>query len=348
MKHRIETKYETTCYFVKSRRHQQIDEAALRKVNSMEIPCLLKINVLKRKKSFRLIYNVTGLESLENFLKNTLTKEGFVTVQREMLKLLQILPWKYMEFSKINFDMDSIFVNPCDCTLYFIYIPICGWSNEVTEGELLRSVAEKCQCSSSEGKLCRKTVCRYLQTHTNISLVEFENLLLEKSEIKPAAKSEPVSKLVKNPDYHTVNKCPFCKKVIEPYSVFCAYCGERLADERGVFGSESQIGTVCIGVGKCGPYIVHTKTGEQISVSETPFSIGRDRNLCSYCLEGNATVGRKHAEFTIDEGRYFICDNNSVNHTYVNGQKIEPGRQVELFHGTRFRLANEDFEFFIG
>ncbi len=347
MKHRIETKYETTCYFIKSRRHQQIDEAALRKINSMEIPCLLKVNVLKRKQSFRLIYNVTGLESLKSILQNKFTKEGFVTILREMLRLFQLLSWKYMEFSKINFDLDSIFVNPYDFSLYFIYIPICGWNNEVTEGELLRSIAEKCQCSPGEGALCRKTICRYLQTHTSVSLVEFENLLLKKTETKSLPEQNPVSKTVKITDIRTEKECPFCKRTIEQDSIFCAYCGERLTDERGNFGSESFIGTVCIGVGKCGPYMVRSSTGEQITIPQTPFGIGRDRKLCSYCIKGNMMIGRKHAELTIDGGRYFLRDNNSVNHTYVDGQRIDAGKQVELFNGTRFQLANEEFVFFI-
>ena len=38
-------------------------------------------------------------------------------------------------------------------------------------------------------------------------------------------------------------------------------------------------------------------------------------------------------------------DTNSTNHTYVNEKMIQSNREVRLSHGTRLRLANEEFEF---
>ena len=38
-------------------------------------------------------------------------------------------------------------------------------------------------------------------------------------------------------------------------------------------------------------------------------------------------------------------DNNSLNHTYVDGNQIASQIRVMITDGTRIKLANEEFEF---
>lgn len=45
------------------------------------------------------------------------------------------------------------------------------------------------------------------------------------------------------------------------------------------------------------------------------------------------------------EGKYYVVDTNSTNHTYVNGQLLQSNIETEIAHGAVVRLANEDFEF---
>ena len=45
------------------------------------------------------------------------------------------------------------------------------------------------------------------------------------------------------------------------------------------------------------------------------------------------------------EGRCFILDTNSTNHTYVNGVMIRSNEEVVLSEGDKIRLANEEFVF---
>lgn len=47
-------------------------------------------------------------------------------------------------------------------------------------------------------------------------------------------------------------------------------------------------------------------------------------------------------------GEVFIEDNNSKNHTYVDGVRLEPGQPpVKLAHGSKIRLGDEELEFYI-
>ena len=38
-------------------------------------------------------------------------------------------------------------------------------------------------------------------------------------------------------------------------------------------------------------------------------------------------------------------DDNSKNHTFVNGVMVMPGTEVKLMHGQTVTLADEEFEF---
>ena len=65
----------------------------------------------------------------------------------------------------------------------------------------------------------------------------------------------------------------------------------------------------------------------------------------NYQVHGNPSVGRKHAKILFLEGKFYIEDLDSKNHTYINGMKINSGHPVEMKNGDRICLSNEEFEF---
>lgn len=90
------------------------------------------------------------------------------------------------------------------------------------------------------------------------------------------------------------------------------------------------------------PHLMHG--GMYIPLSQFPFSIGK--SSASYIVS-NPTVSRRHAVIIKQGEKYFIQDENSVNHTYVNGQIIGAKLPVELHEGDIIRLSNEEFTFFV-
>lgn len=93
------------------------------------------------------------------------------------------------------------------------------------------------------------------------------------------------------------------------------------------------------------PYLRRISNNEKILLSKPTFRIGKERSYVDYCISGNATVSRSHADIVGRDGQFFIVDNNSTNHTYVNGEMIPSSTEIPLSHGTRIRLSNEEFEF---
>jgi pSer/pThr/pTyr-binding forkhead associated (FHA) protein len=95
------------------------------------------------------------------------------------------------------------------------------------------------------------------------------------------------------------------------------------------------------------PYLIRKNNNEQISIDKPVFTIGKDINRVDYCLKENAVISRRHAEIITKGNHYYICDKGSTNKTYVDNKEIPSEEVVEIFSGTKLKLANEEFSFYI-
>lgn len=93
------------------------------------------------------------------------------------------------------------------------------------------------------------------------------------------------------------------------------------------------------------PYIVRCKTNEEIRIAKDVFRIGKERSFVDYFIMDNPTVSRSHADIVRHNNEYFIKDNNSLNHTFIEGNQLEPNKEYPLKTGMHFVLSNEEFEF---
>ncbi|MCP8969380.1 FHA domain-containing protein [Ectobacillus ponti] len=161
--------------------------------------------------------------------------------------------------------------------------------------------------------------------------------------------------------------CIHCGHARVEGAKFCVNCGTSLqpgfpapgADEIStqnfsettVLGMEENGGTTVLGMDTFEepvfPYLIRSKTEEKISVNKPSFRIGKERSYCDYFVMNNNAVSRSHADILTRNGRYYILDNNSTNKTYVDGRAIPVQKEIEIFSGTKLKLANEEFVFYI-
>lgn len=95
------------------------------------------------------------------------------------------------------------------------------------------------------------------------------------------------------------------------------------------------------------PYLLRIKNNERIELNKPVFRIGKERSYVDYFVSDNTAVSRSHANVINKDNEFYIVDTNSTNHTYVNGSMIQSNVETKIEHGTKIRLANEDFEFFM-
>lgn len=98
-------------------------------------------------------------------------------------------------------------------------------------------------------------------------------------------------------------------------------------------------------VPKANPYLIRVNTDERIMVTKQNFKLGKASMGVDYTIKGNGAVSRVHAIITNKDGIYYIKDNKSTNHTYVNNKMIEDGDNELLTHDCKIVLGDEEFIF---
>lgn len=61
-------------------------------------------------------------------------------------------------------------------------------------------------------------------------------------------------------------------------------------------------------------------------------------------LEKYKTISRKHIVFSLENNKWYIQDLNSSNYTYLNTEKLNPGKKYEIKEGDVVSMA-EDVNF---
>lgn len=96
---------------------------------------------------------------------------------------------------------------------------------------------------------------------------------------------------------------------------------------------------------KINPYLIRVNTEERVMIDKQNFKIGKANMGVDYRVRGNGAVSRVHATIVNRDGVYYIKDNKSTNHTYVNGKNVQDGETELLTHDCKIVLGDEEFTF---
>lgn len=94
------------------------------------------------------------------------------------------------------------------------------------------------------------------------------------------------------------------------------------------------------------PHLVRERTRALITIEKSEFSIGKSLE-CDYVVDDNRRISRRHCTLIVKNGECYIRDDNSTNHTYVNGKLIQPGFEVMLNDDDYIRMADEEFKYWV-
>jgi pSer/pThr/pTyr-binding forkhead associated (FHA) protein len=92
------------------------------------------------------------------------------------------------------------------------------------------------------------------------------------------------------------------------------------------------------------PYIVRKKTGEKVIINRDIFKIGKEASYVDYCINDNPTISRSHANIIKKPDGFYVKDLDSLNHTFLNGVKLEQNVLKKLENGCLIQLSDEVFE----
>ena len=91
------------------------------------------------------------------------------------------------------------------------------------------------------------------------------------------------------------------------------------------------------------PRMLHN--GSTVILNHFPFRIGNGKKEGMDYVIPKAVISKLHSSIQCSQGRCYIKDENSSNHTYLNGKQIPPYTEFEIESGDVIRLANEEMTF---
>ncbi len=80
-----------------------------------------------------------------------------------------------------------------------------------------------------------------------------------------------------------------------------------------------------------------------LRITMPEYRIGKKRDSVDGCITFSNAVSRVHCRIAERGGRYYVEDMGSANGTFINGMRINPGREFPLTPGDTLKMADLEF-----
>lgn len=117
---------------------------------------------------------------------------------------------------------------------------------------------------------------------------------------------------------------------------------------RNYDGNESDDATIAMSaVEDEHAFLIDRAHKTQLILMKPSIIIGTDENKADFIVRNSRTVSRQHAVIYKKDRSYYVTDNHSTNHTYVNEIILKPGEIRDLHTGDMIRVAEVSLEFML-
>ena len=155
------------------------------------------------------------------------------------------------------------------------------------------------------------------------------------------------------------NRCPTCGYRIGPEDIFCQNCGAQIstaATAESDLPAETDESATAVEQAKLTIKLVVglTDTAILLDADRNEWLVGRSDPIRGIFPEvdlgthggDKSGVSRRHARLSAQEGQRFVSDLNSTNFTFLNGEKLEPGKLYPLKDGDEIRFGLLALQYF--
>lgn len=350
----------TTRYFsAKLGFKEQFDPKEIEMLTMGAVPMLVPPLSVRGKKNNIIQFDISSYSTLAFYISCILSREQFAELMIQCIDVFRRIQQIYMNYKNLALDLDKVYIQLSDRTVHFIYLPLMNSKREGSIPEFFRTMIGKASRSTYEQASFLDSCLMWLERSSFI-LDEFEGFIKEQVFSTGASVAAAVAVPVAAP----VCKSPAQKiqpavcQTIQPDRTYKPAPKEAWSASpptTAMQGGEMRIGeqiggTVLLGVDeppapKIRYYLLRAATEEKIELTHFPFLLGTELGSVDYCVSGNATVSRRHAEFALRGDTCVIIDQKSTNKTYVNDCALTPLVGQVLMNGDVIRLAKERFTF---
>lgn len=353
----------------KLNKNDVINQREIEIFNSKFIRGLMRPKVIGNKK---IEYLAPGNTSLSAYIKSGLSKNDFYLIFAQFVECLKKVEWNGFNINNLVLNTEYIFFNQVTREVQFIYQPIENNQNANNIFSFIYDLVNQVQSALSihEDNSFLNYLVNTLKGLRTLSTAALENYIIKT--YPQIYKQVKRSKPGESQSLKQTGRTYFEKKYDETGGQNFKYqsdddstglleededtgllyendeeaTGLLIDDEEGTTVLGEEDGTALFESQKPAyPYLIRLNSYEKVQVNKPMFKIGKEKSYVDYFVAGNNAVSRIHAAIITKDNQYFVQDNNSTNHTFVNGTMIPLNQKVEIFDGDALMLANEPFEF---
>ncbi|MDD3221502.1 MAG: FHA domain-containing protein [Lachnospiraceae bacterium] len=330
----------------------EIDKSDFKTYLDLDSPSFLKCE-FENDKAFTLYYNVGSRITLKQFLSR-------VVMKSEVIGFLKSLTQAYINAveSGLNTDhiplgINSIFYDTENAQVSCVYVPVVdGIMPPRPLRVFIKEMLVNMVYSEEDNMEWLGNVIRYISRNRNLSYNEFYEFLQSQEdkdnesdvnieaemeeektdEATPVLENIPAAESVDALKAETEDADASEDESVETMTEDEADA-EEYAPEETVEEVPEEIGV-----------IIRRSNHETFELKEAEIRIGKSADN-EICINDNPAISRVHAVITQFDGTYAIQDNDSTNHTFVNGIVLEENREKILASGDRILLGNEELIF---
>lgn len=310
--------------------------------------------------------------TLEEYLGSGISKNDFFLVFAQILEVVKSVDRNSFNINNLVMNLKYTFINKQTKEVHFIYQPIMSQRISANLASFLYDVAYNTKLALNEDVKPINELLAYIRGLNVVAVLPLENYILKvyPQIYKQVKRQKPGQSeaLVGSDVYYRRNEWDEKKRKItddKPTSLLSDYdeptsllndedeaTSLLMADDDDATSllNDDDEATSLLGDNSSFqrfPYLIRKNTFDRIDINKPVFRIGKEKSYVDYFIGDNNTISRLHADIISRDNRYYLKDNNSTNHSYINGSMVQGNQEAELFDGTVITLSNEDFEFHI-
>lgn len=343
----------------KLNKDESINQREVDILNSKVIRGIMKPTV---EGSRKISYLSPAGVTLEEYLGSGISKNDFFLIFAQILEVIKSVDRNSFNINNLVMSLKYTFINKQTKEVHFIYQPIMSQKISSNLASFLYDVAYSTRLALNEDIKPINELLAYIRSLNVVSVLPLENYILKvyPQIYKQVKRQKPgQSEMLAGSDvYYRRNEWDEKKRNFVDNDKATSLLNENDDkvtsllmcddDEATSLLNDDDEATSLLGDNssfqRC-PYLIRKNTFDRIDINKPVFRIGKEKSYVDYFIGDNNTISRLHADIISRGNRYYLKDNNSTNHSYINGSMVQGNQEAELFDGAVVTLSNEDFEF---
>lgn len=278
-------------------------------------------------------YNIRGLISLSDIIKEIeqyQVKSALYRIIGNIGYIAANLEQFGLNADKLIFDVNDIYVDKNTMNVYMLYYPLINLEKDDVKGSINNIL-----------DICNALIGNNNEPKENMQTDNFIEEIPDEAELEKELQKELAEEVQVELEEEKVQE----ELAQEVQTEFINYPNETVVFNELQNDVARDVNNVYSNNNNASAYITRKSTGEITDINRNIFKMGKDEQYVDYFIYGNSAISRSHADIIAKEDGYYIEDNASLNHTYVNGRMLIPHQQIKLVNGDVIQLADEYFEF---